>query len=70
MGTAIEDCRKEHKKNAGTMADCARWYAVTADGMTGHIVEFESDALKELKQQIKQYRINETARMARLYEGL
>lgn len=33
------------------------WHAYTADGQTGHIVDFESDVLADLKWQIRQYHL-------------
>lgn len=53
QGVAIEDCRGEGNGAGGFVA---RWYGVTANGMTGYLVEFEADTLTELKQQIKDYR--------------
>jgi hypothetical protein len=43
------------------------YFAVTANGMTGYLVEFEGTTLKELKQQITKYSNNEKARIERLY---
>jgi hypothetical protein len=51
-GFAIKDQRLSH-----TEADL-KWYAVTANGMTGYLVEFEADTLKDLKKQITDYRGN------------
>ena len=52
-GVAIEDCRGEEDGAGGFVA---KWYGVTVNGITGFLVEFESNTLKELKQQIKDYR--------------
>lgn len=35
------------------------WYGVTANGMTGYLVEFEADTLANLKQQITEYWSNQ-----------
>jgi hypothetical protein len=31
------------------------WYAVIANGMTGYLVEFEADTLRELKEKIQDW---------------
>lgn len=40
------------------------WYAVTADGNTGYLVEFEADTIKELKTKITEYRTRMAERNA------
>lgn len=52
MNTAIKDDRKLAAHNGGMEY---RWYAVAVNGMTGYLVEFESNTLRDLKKQIKNY---------------
>lgn len=52
MNTAIKDDRDIAKRNGGMEY---RWYAVGLNGMTGYLVEFESNTIKDLKKQIKTY---------------
>lgn len=59
MGFAIEDCRGEYsggKDWDGKPLMNARWYGVTANGMTGYLVELEAETLADLKRKIKGYR--------------
>lgn len=50
--------------------DGEKYTAYTVNGMTGFLVTLGAMTLKELKQQIKQYRINENKRTERLYKGV
>lgn len=64
MGFAIQDYRAE-----ATGVD-GKWSAVAANGNTYSIDMLEAETLKDLKQQIKQYRLNERERIERLYKGV
>ena len=71
-GFAIKHNKNNVYMGGGNWYDAAgkKWYAVTANGMSGYLVEIESETLKDLKQQIKQYRVNERKRKERLYKEL
>lgn len=61
MGFAIEDCRGEQSGLVGPSGKQlmnARWYGVTADGMTGYLVEREAETLDDLKAQIRDYHLS------------
>lgn len=60
MGFAIEDCRGEQSGGVGVSGKPlmnARWYGVTADGMSGYTVDFEAETLAELRSDIRQYHL-------------
>lgn len=67
-GAAIKsnlDIKRGHK--LGYMVT-PRWQGYLLNGMTGYIVDFEAETLKDLKKQIKDWHIKENKRIARLYE--
>ena len=57
-GFAIQDNSNRHlpKIYQPSTEGLPSWYAVTANGMTGYLDEFEAGTLKELKQLITEYR--------------
>ena len=46
------------------------WQAYTDNGNTYTVDDLQAYTLKGLKQQIKQYRLNERERIERLYKGV
>lgn len=70
MGAAIKsniDIKRGHK--IGYMVT-PKWQGYLENGWNYTIIEFESDTLKELKQQIKQWHIKENERINRLYRAV
>lgn len=45
-----------------------KWEAYGVNGMTGYLVEFEEDTLKELKAKIKEYWVADAARWKKAHE--
>lgn len=55
FGFAIKHNNQNLAPNVTHKIERYDWYGVTANGMTGYLVEFEADTLAELKRLIKEY---------------
>lgn len=65
MGAAIQKLEVPYENGEGVAGNI--WNGYLENGWNYSIVEFSALTLKDLKQQIKEYRYNEAKRIARLY---
>lgn len=70
MGAAIKQNKSVLYERLNGNWNASKWSGYLENGWNYTIIEFEADSLKEIRQQIKRYRIQENERIAHLYAGV